>query len=122
MTEEVTAPESLEPEVVVIEEDARAALACLGDDYYGTSLTAEAALTGDVVAHAIARARTMGAFEERCRATGKAKRWMVSGVVVDIAGVTHASLNKELIGRRVEDLTADDIRRLVLLGWAKGGE
>jgi len=130
MTEAMTAPESLEPEVQVTEADRRAAWDAL---YSTTPPVAERwissgqwaspptlpALRATNAAHAIARARTMGAFEERCRA---ARRVLVSEVllsnVVDAPLAAVFDWFNALGGRAPAD---DDIRALVLRGM-KGGK
>lgn len=128
----MTAPESLEPEVEVTEADRRAAMdfletAPVGDkdrEYWvargkparkGYSFAYESRL-----AHAIARARTMGAFEERCRAVRAFMDAVSTGGMADFLGVDKENYRHWYFLNA--DITDDDIRHLVLAGRAKGGE
>jgi len=128
MTEAMTAPESLEPEVVVTEADRRAAFDALYcttcarvEQWIATGEGPAPGLSGaHHVAHAIARARTMGAFEERVRCV---RRTLVSDVLVsNVADVPLATVFDWLNTLDGRAPTDDDIRRLVLAGWARGGE
>ena len=76
----------------------------------------------EMVEFAIARARTMGAFEERCRAVGFAiqKTGIGAADLVELVGEGALDMCFELVENAEEgdDVSDDDIRRLVLQGWA----
>lgn len=110
-----------EPNVTVTEADRRAALEVVAPKAGALPLKGEAMAHVDLmnrVSHAIARARTMAAFEERVRCIRKALAHASGSLKVLLAAMTGADMAAVVAWCSEDnDVTDDDIRALVLKGW-----